>query len=32
MTTNLIEHQKLSAIVENYEQAQAEIGQGLGLL
>jgi hypothetical protein len=32
MNTELIEHQKLSAIVENYEQTQAEIRQGFDLL
>jgi hypothetical protein len=32
MTTELIEHQKLSAIVENYEQAQQEVRQAFDLL
>ena len=32
MTTELMEHQKLSAIVENYEQAQEEIRQAFDLL
>lgn len=32
MTTEVIEHQKLSAIVENYEQAQQDIRQAFELL
>lgn len=32
MTTELMEHQKLSAIVENYEKAQEEIRQAFDLL
>ena len=32
MTTEIIEHQKLSAIVENYEQAQKDIRQAFELL
>jgi len=32
MTTDMIEHQRMSVIVDNYEQAQAEVKQGFELL